>query len=207
MFQAAKVGVASFAGTADNCECVPRKSIMQEPSAKYLLLDETPYIFLKSAKGDSIFTDKAFVSVQGASAVGTKRLVVRADFHQHRLTNVMFESAGMGVTDQDCELKFSIGGSAVSVDIRKSEMETAVLYYRTLTALSIAQANQAASTAMFKDMSKHITFQFTSSNAATVDESLRTAFSTTLANNEQALQLMAPTSYKHIFEQYLGSSF
>ena len=33
--------------------------------------------------------------------------------------NVQFETCGIGVTDLDCELKFSFGGQLISIDIKK----------------------------------------------------------------------------------------
>jgi hypothetical protein len=200
---AAKIA-ASVTGTADNCQCVPRENIPHELSFKYVLNDETPFIFLKSAKGDTIFTDKSYISVQGESSMGTKRLVVRADYVQHRITNVMFETAGMGMTDQDCELKFSIGGGSMSVDIRKGDAETAILYYRALCAVANAQAHHANQLALFKELNRSVTFQLASGDAAAVDAVLRTAVSSNLANSTEVLKCLAPASYKAIFEEYLG---
>lgn len=203
MFANAKVGIAALAGTADNCTCIPRDQIAHEASTKYLLLDETPFIFLKSAKADHIFTDKAYVCAIGDGAMGTKRMVSRLDFVSSAITNVHFESAGMGVTDQDCELKFAISGLPISIDIRKSEIETAILYFRTLCALSAAQANSTRALTMFRDFNK-ITFQINATSADAVGGALNTAYATNLANSQAAMELMQPTSYRAVFEQYLG---
>ena len=56
-----------------------------------------------------IFTDKAFVAVFGEAAAGKKRLIRRWDFYDEYISEVVFETAGVGATDHDCELKFVIG--------------------------------------------------------------------------------------------------
>eukprot|EP01032_Pedospumella_encystans_P003924 gene3924-4640_t len=112
-----KIG-ASITGTADNCECIPREQINQQFSSKFLLDGEIPFIFLKSAKEDHIITDRAYIAVRGETAGGMKRITYRVDFQGYPLSNVMFESGGMGLTDQDCELKFTIANQNVSIDIR-----------------------------------------------------------------------------------------
>ena len=185
-----KIG-ASLAGTADNCECVPRERIAQELSSKYLLNDETAFIFLKSAKEDHIITDRGYIAVRGQTAGGLKRIVYRADFHAYHLSNVMFETAGVGLTDQDCELKFSIAGQQVSIDIKKSELETGILYYRALTAVAVAQARQAQQLQLFTQLS-----------ARTVIQTAETA-GPTLSNAIAALDALSPMSYASVLQAYI----
>jgi hypothetical protein len=153
MFSGSKIG-ADLAGTADNCTCVAREQFASELSSKYVLTGETIQIFLKSAKEDHLFTDQAYISVKGHTAGGMKRLIVRFDFHTWPITNVYFETSGVGLTDQDCELKFSIGGQNLSIDIRKQDLETGILYYRTLSAVAIAQSRAGKQLALYSGVKK-----------------------------------------------------
>jgi len=188
-----KIG-ASITGSGDNCECVHRDQMAQQHSSKFLLSDETPFIYLKSAKEDHIFTDRAYVAVRGESTVGQKKLTYRFDYFIHHISNVMFETAGMGVTDKDCELKFTIGGQGVSIDIRKSEQETGILYYRALTALANAQAREAQQLNMFNQINAKITLS--ASEQKTVHDQ-------TMANAQAALDHFAPLSYAQVLQAYI----
>jgi hypothetical protein len=201
---AAKIGVSMMSGTSDNCECVPRHAFNNEVSIGYVLMDETPYIFLKSLKEDHIFTDKAYIACRGNTSGGTKRIIVRMEYEKYGISDVMFESAGMGLTDQDCELKFAIGGHAVSMDIRKPDAETGVLYYRTLCALAAAQARNHSTLALFKELNGKVKFHITEGSAATVGEALQATHTVNQATAQATLEALAPLSYKHVFQQYLG---
>jgi hypothetical protein len=191
-------------GTADNCECVPRHAFDNEVSIRYVLMDETPYIFLKSMKEDHIFTDKAYIVCRGNTSGGTKRIVVRLEYVSHHITDVMFESAGMGLTDQDCELKFNIGGHAISVDIRKQDADTGVLYYRTLCALAAVQVRNGSALALFRELNGKVKFHITEGNAASVGEALQATYAVNRATADATLESLAPLSYKPVFQQYLG---
>ena len=200
MFSAgAKLG-ASMTGTADNCECIKRDQMNNELSARYLLNDETPFIFLKSPKEEHIFTDRAYISIKGQSAIGLKKSVFRADFNVYPISNVMFETAGMGVTDQDCELKFTIANTHVSIDIRKSEQDTGILYYRALTALAIAQTRQAQQMNLFTQISARTTIQI----AEHTDSAAQNRNSQNFSNAVSILDLLSPMSYGNVLEQYIS---
>lgn len=199
---AAKIGVGALTGTADNCECVPREKMESELSFQYLLHGEKPYIFLKSAKEDHIFTDQAYIAVRGQTAGGAKRLIVRADYSKYSISDVMLETGGMGLTDQDCELKFTIAHQAVSVDIKKSEQHTAILYYRALCSLAHAQARHAQHLMLFKDVSAKTTFQITDSGNGAVAGTLQAAQTANFENSSAILSSLLPLSYKSVFEQY-----
>jgi hypothetical protein len=153
MFSTAKIG-ADLAGTADNCTCVAREQFGSELSSKYILEGEVIQILLQSAKEDHIFTDQAYISVKGRTAGGMKRTVIRFDYHNWPISNVYFETSGVGITDQDCELKLSIGGQNLSIDIRKQDLEMGILYYRTLSAVAIAQSRAGSQRAQYNSVKK-----------------------------------------------------
>lgn len=202
MFSGAKLA-ADLVGTADNCAVLSKGDISKEASTKYLIEDEVAYVFLKSMKQEHIFTDRAYISVVGNSAAGTKRMVRRFEYYSNPFREVRFETAGYGITDQDCELKFIVGGRDVSIDIRKQETEKAVHVYRILTSLaSFQERNSYLLTAITSAMNLR-TLQLPSGKdeVSTTVSALNSATITDVLNLHNQ---MVPVSYKHIFEQYLG---
>lgn len=195
MFAVGKNLGASLVGTADNCACIPKELMPQQLSFKYLLNDEIPFIFLKSSKEDHIFTDRSYVAVRGETAGGLKRIIYRADYHMNPIRDVMFETAGMGITDQDCELKFTIGGQCISVDIKKSEQDTGILYYRALTALMIAQARHAQQLQLFQQITARTAIQTAEHNDS----------ATNAASAVAILDQMSPMSYANVLKGYINN--
>ncbi|KAJ3027593.1 UNVERIFIED_CONTAM: hypothetical protein HDU68_003526 [Siphonaria sp. JEL0065] len=87
-----------------------------------------------------LFTDLAYISIRGEHAVSHKRFIDRVEYYEGSVSNVCFETAGLGITDRDVELKFNIGNNHVSIDIWKNEIEVAKMFYKALLALSHEQA-------------------------------------------------------------------
>lgn len=144
MFSGASKLMGEAIGTSDNCTIVPRERIRQESAYdQFLIPSETPHVLFKSSKREFFFTNRALYIIQGEAAVGTKRTIQRFEYADYPITNVHFETAGMGVTDLDCELKFTIAGSHISIDIRKNESDKAAVIFRVLSDLSIAMTRYA----------------------------------------------------------------
>ena len=132
--------MAEVAGTSDNCSVYYRdQALAQATYAHFLLPNEKLYILLKSIKGEYMFTNQACIISYGEAAAGKKRNINRFDYFLHKLRNVSFETAGMSITDQDCEIKFRIGTIDLSIDIKKAEIDQAVIVYRALLQLSLDQ--------------------------------------------------------------------
>ena len=199
---AAKIGT-DFAGTADNCSVIARSAIPNEPFARFLLVGEIPFVYLKSIKEEHIFTDQAYVRVVGHAAAGTKKLVYRLEYFSHPISSVRFETGGVGITDQDCELKFVMANQDFSIDIRKPDMENGVQIYRVLTALSVYQTRNAsmmgAITASLTNRNLHLTVG--KDDLPVTIATLNNAAVTDVMN---VYNQMVPISYQHIFTQYLG---
>lgn len=131
-----KIAIASeLTGGADICHAAADLAALQANA--FLREGETVLFSLVSAKEEYSFTNEALVLVCGDSAMSTKRTVDRLDYQTDRLAHIKFESCGL--TDRDCELKFSMGSHALSIDIAKAEQPVAQHYYRVLQALRIAQ--------------------------------------------------------------------
>jgi hypothetical protein len=200
MFSGAKL-VSDFAGTADNCSCISREQIQAESSVRYLLHGETPQIFLKSLKEDHIFTDQAYISVIGKSAAGTKRLVTRYDFHIYPISNVAFETYGVGVTDQDCELKFQLAGQCFSIDLKKHDQDTGILYYRALCAVANAQARDGKCLNLLQENRKRLDIHL--SDAASIAASLTAVETAAVHEATSVLDRFNPVSYAAVFQLYI----
>ena len=85
----------------------------------YLFHEDGEKIFflIKSRKDEYCFTNLALIHVDGDSAVSSKRTIKRHDYADSVIERVTIETAG--TVDMDVELKFSIGGTAFSIDVRK----------------------------------------------------------------------------------------
>jgi hypothetical protein len=136
--------VGDAIGTSDDCLIVSREKIRLDSAfAEYLQTNEEVYLLFKAVKKEYFFTERAFVMVHGESAVGTKRLVERFEYSEFPINEVRFETAGYGISDFDCELKFRTGTRFINIDIQKAETSKAAAAYRLLVSLANAQCRNA----------------------------------------------------------------
>ncbi|TXI47749.1 MAG: PH domain-containing protein [Lysobacter sp.] len=110
----------------------------------YLFHEDGEKIFflIKSKKDEYCFTNLALIHVDGDSAVSTKRMIKRYEYAAQRIGYVAIETAG--TLDMDIELKFAIGESAFSIDVKKSYIEQVKDIYKALIAIGKQQARDAA---------------------------------------------------------------
>lgn len=155
MFSGAAKVMGEMTGVSDNCSCYFRaNAATQFTYGAFLLPDETPYILFKSIKEEYCFTDMSLVVSAGEAAVGKKRTIRRFEYANDMVDDVSFETAGVSVTDLDCEIKFRIGGAYISLDVKKSETELAVMAYRVILELSRVQQRCAKKMALAADSIK-----------------------------------------------------
>jgi hypothetical protein len=103
-------------------------------------------------------------------------------------------SIGIGVTDLACEIKFVIDRKEISIDVVKSEAETAKSYYQAIVSLSIAQwRNRSIRDTAMQMLSKIILNESSQLPAIT-------AFSKELSLN------YLPESYANVFEDHFSTS-
>ncbi|HAX73982.1 MAG TPA: hypothetical protein DCY20_10705 [Firmicutes bacterium] len=115
---------------------------------KYNMVDADDYIMhedgekifflIKSRTDEYCFTNLAFIHVDGTSAVSKKRTVKRYEYYKHAVSNVLIETAG--TIDLDCELKFTLGDVAYSIDVNKNQIEGLKDIYKSL--IKIGQINE-----------------------------------------------------------------
>ncbi|KAI9321959.1 hypothetical protein BDR26DRAFT_904505 [Obelidium mucronatum] len=189
----------------------------QEGILHFLLPHETAYIMFKGPKEVHIFTDLAYVSIRGENAISTRRFIDRIEYTESIISNVCFETAGMGLTDRDVELKFQIGGHHISIDIWKNEIEGAKLFYKALLVLSHLQAKNKELLKLSLDAlprflpgkSEGVASGVTQYGEGIAKEQLDQAagfsYARTVIATAQYLQSqLIPRSYRDVFEQYLS---
>jgi Bacterial PH domain/YvbH-like oligomerisation region len=101
--------------------------------------DEEKIFFLIKSKADEYcFTNTALIHLDGTSAASKKRMLRRFSYVEHRVTQVMLETAG--TIDMDVELKFHIGEHDYSIDVHKKHIEQLKDLYKALIRIGELQA-------------------------------------------------------------------
>ncbi|TMW58312.1 hypothetical protein Poli38472_011900 [Pythium oligandrum] len=145
-------GLASdISGKADIC--LPVRDLSKCLAVDYLVPGETIVFSLQSAKEEFTFTNEAVLFVEGSNATTTRKLVTRYRYKSNVISKVAFESAGR--VDRDCEIKFKIGDTSISIDVARAEDATAQLYYKVLELLSRAQLANVRNWDFCKTALKH----------------------------------------------------
>lgn len=108
-------------------------------SDDYILHEEDEKIFfiIKSKSDEYCFTNKAFIHLDGTSAMSKKRLLKRFDYSTNHISDVILETAG--TMDMDVEIKFTMGGISYSIDVNKKYLEELKDLYKSLIKISSIQ--------------------------------------------------------------------
>lgn len=134
---------ADALGLSDIGVVVPREDYDKTDSDDFILheIDEKIYFLIKTKADEYCFTNRAIIHVDGESAMSKKRLLRRYDYSMYTVTEVFLETAG--TIDLDVEIKFTIGNSALSIDIHKRFIDDIKDLYKALHAISYEQKNNA----------------------------------------------------------------
>ncbi|RLL42157.1 hypothetical protein D8M04_15955 [Oceanobacillus piezotolerans] len=92
--------------------------------------NEKIYFLIKTKADEYCFTNLAFIHVDGENATSSKRTLKRYPYSQYKFSNVFLETAGR--VDIDIEIKFSLGSTAYTIDVRKDEIEKLKDLYKAL---------------------------------------------------------------------------
>lgn len=105
----------------------------------YLFHEDNEKIFflIKSKKDEYCFTNLALIHVDGDSAVSSKRTIKRFEYSSEQVSEVRIETAG--TIDLDIELKFTIGETEFSIDVRKNFIEQLKDIYKALITIGKMQ--------------------------------------------------------------------
>lgn len=96
--------------------------------------NEKIYFLIKTKADEYCFTNIAFIHVDGANAVSSKRMLKRYPYSQHKISNVFLETAGR--VDLDIEIKFTLGNQAFSIDVDKRQIDKLNDLYKALVYIS-----------------------------------------------------------------------
>ncbi|MCT1905255.1 PH domain-containing protein [Oceanobacillus sojae] len=120
-------------------------------SDDYVLHEEGEQIhfLIKSKSDEYCFTNRSLIHLDGEKATSSKRNIYRYDYYRYPIQNVTVETAG--TIDLDLEIKFTIGGQTISVDIEKKEGEAIADLYKSLVTISHIQDSDARVKGYAKD--------------------------------------------------------
>lgn len=126
-------------GLSDIGVIVPPADFDKVDADDYLFHEDNERIFflIKSKKDEYCFTNLALIHVDGDSAVSSKRSIKRYEYVSDAVADVTIETAG--TIDMDVELKFTIGGTVFSIDVRKNFIEQLKDIYKALITIGKMQ--------------------------------------------------------------------
>ncbi|KAB7671759.1 PH domain-containing protein [Bacillus sp. B1-b2] len=102
----------------------------------YILHEDNEKIFflIKSKSDEYCFTNRAFIHLDGTSAISKKRTLKRYNYKDYAISNVFLETAG--TIDLDVEIKFQLGANTFSIDVHKKHIEELKDLYKALIRIS-----------------------------------------------------------------------
>ncbi|MBD1373791.1 PH domain-containing protein [Hazenella sp. IB182357] len=167
---------------------------------------EKIYFVIKSKSDEYCFTNKAFIHLDGQSAVSKKRLLKRYDYYLHPISFVTIETAG--TVDLDVEIKFKLGENLYSIDVKKSQLEQLKDLYKSLLKISETMADNAMALEYAKQ-----SLQIASSTLGRVNNQQDTPLTASFNEiNQHAFTWLYQNTQKYrmkdfgyIFEQYINN--
>lgn len=182
------------------------------PPAEYNKVDADDYLFhedgekifflIKSKKDEYCFTNLALIHVDGDSAVSSKRMIRRYDYSSYEVENVMLETAG--TIDMDIELKFYLGETAFSIDVKKTFIEQLKDIYKALITINKLQNRDEVARDNAQRCLQATANMFKMSPAG--EDSVVKTFNSLLENyNSTVLDRYTRRDYGRVFEKYIQS--
>ncbi|WP_100013055.1 PH domain-containing protein [Lentibacillus sediminis] len=92
--------------------------------------NEKIYFLIKTKADEYCFTNLALIHVDGEKASSSKQTLKRYPYSQHKLSNVVLETAGR--IDLDIEIAFQLGNQVFHIDVHKDEIEKLKDLYKAL---------------------------------------------------------------------------
>jgi len=130
-------------GLSDIGVVVPKTDFDKTDADDFIFteLDEQIYFLIKTKADEYCFTNRAFIHVDGTSALSKKRLLRRYEYEFYTFENVFLETAG--TIDLDVEIKFTLSNQEFSIDIHKKFINEIKDLYKALHAISTEQKHGA----------------------------------------------------------------
>ena len=165
--------------------------------------EETIYFVIKSKKDEYCFTNKAFIHLDGESAVSSKRTLHRYDYLTNPIRSVTLETAG--TIDLDVEIKFQMGGRVFSIDVDKKQIEALKDLYKTLIAISNIQEQNSEKFGYVEtaqNVATEVLHRSSEANTLQLFESLRTSSLDYMLKNHQAYKR---SDFGEVFSKYINN--
>ncbi|MBP1995439.1 PH domain-containing protein [Paenibacillus eucommiae] len=166
--------------------------------------DEKIFFLIKSKSDEYCFTNLALIHLDGNSALSKKRTLRRLTYSNHKISNVMLETAG--TVDLDIEIKFMMGSVQYSIDVNKKFItEVKDLYKALLKIAEIIHENDITleqakeSLALASSTLMHVR-QHEINTAQQFKELNQAAFSWLVDTRKQ----YRIKDYGHVFERYIN---
>lgn len=123
-------------GLSDIGKIIDAKDFDKTDVDDYIFQEDNEEIFvvIKSKMDEYCFTNLGFIHLNGNLAISKKKVLTRYLYKHHPITDVCIETAG--TVDLDAELKFSLSGKAISIDIDKKQIAQIKAIYKALFAIS-----------------------------------------------------------------------
>ncbi|MBF0257266.1 MAG: PH domain-containing protein [Desulfamplus sp.] len=123
-------------GLSDLGKIIEEKDFDKTDIDEYVFSEDNEKIFvvIKSKTDEYCFTNRAFIHLDGKSALSKKKTLKRYLYRHYPISNVRLETAG--TVDLDAELKFKVGEEDISIDIDKKQIEWIRDIYKTLFMIS-----------------------------------------------------------------------
>ena len=123
-------------GLSDIGKIIDAKDFDKTDVDDYIFQEDNEEIFvvIKSKMDEYCFTNLGFIHLNGNLAISKKKVLTRYLYKHHPITDVCIETAG--TVDLDAELKFSLGGKAISIDIDKKQIAQIKAIYKALFTIS-----------------------------------------------------------------------
>lgn len=131
-------------GLSDIGQIIPPQDYDKVDSDDYVFHEDNEkiYFVIKSKKDEYCFTNLALIHLDGDSALSSKRVLKRYAYSSYSVSNVLLETAG--TVDMDVEIKFVIGDTPFSIDVRKSQLEQLKDLYKALYKISEIKKHNSA---------------------------------------------------------------
>ncbi len=127
---------ADALGLSDIGKIIETKDFDKTDVDEYIFHEDNEKIFvvIQSKSDEYCFTNAAFIHLDGANAMSKKRTLKRYPYRHYPISRVRIETAG--TVDLDAEIKFTLGETALSIDIDKKQIEQIRDIYKALFRIS-----------------------------------------------------------------------
>ncbi|MGI0115532.1 PH domain-containing protein [Zooshikella sp. RANM57] len=197
---------ADALGLSDIGEIIDPQDFDKVDADDYVMHEDSEkiYFLIKSKTDEYCFTNLALIHLDGTSALSKKRLLKRFSYYDHDIRDVLLETAG--TVDLDAEIKFSIGSTPYSIDVKKTQIEHLKDLYKTLYTISSIQKENSYH---YRNAERSIEVASNtvhrSSSATTLEDQFKEINQHTFNWLHSARKAYCRKDFSEVFEKYINS--